>query len=231
MGWWQLPEADSVHLGDEAFDITYQYLDDLSALYAGAFGRKITVEELRALWSMALQIYGPKVLNEFEAKEVVSVAIKTAKRKKRQPFKVGDVFAIPLEEGLYGFGRILNLEGSWEVVEIFAYVSRFPRYSPDIVDAGRLLPPVTVDVRAFEDWKWKVIHSEPGFVSGDLDSLRYVIGLPGHFQVVKVNSYAPLGPISDAEAAKLPHKVFCTLETTVDKIKAALQKRKLIGRH
>jgi hypothetical protein len=229
MGWWSPKGNDNIIVGDEVFDKTYHYLEELAALYRESHGRSMTVDELATILSGALQNHGgPETFEGVDELEVSSVTIKTKKRAKRPRLQVGDVFVIPLEPGRWGFGRIVNLERSWHLVEVFAYVSSEPRYTSAAVAAGRLLPPIPIDTdEAFVEGagRWRVVHSQPGFKLEDLDKLEYATG---NYQILRVNAFVPETPTSLAHAMELPRYKLVLLEDTEEQIRAALRARGLL---
>ncbi|HYO65172.1 MAG TPA: Imm26 family immunity protein, partial [Archangium sp.] len=112
MGWFDAPGHEGVVLGDDVLDETYAFMRKLSRMYEGALGRKMTCEELQVLLDTSLRVNADDTLfSEFEEQKVASVQIKTAKRPKRQNYKAGDVFAIPLKDGRFAFGRVMEAGG------------------------------------------------------------------------------------------------------------------------
>jgi hypothetical protein len=216
-------------VGDEAFSLTYRYLDELRELYVEALGRKPTVEELGALWGIALAVHGgPAELSDMEEREVTSVAVRTKKRPPRQIVQVGDVFAIPLGPDKFGFGRIVNLGKSWNLAEIYAHVASSPRYSKEVTSAPRLFAPVTVAMGGafFEGrGRWRIIHRDPSFVLPDLKTLEYrAYG----DKIVHVNSLVPHVAPSLEYVMALPEYSLMVVETTEERIKKALRDQGLL---
>jgi hypothetical protein len=230
MGWWSSPDNPDVQIGDGPLDAAADFLRVVAARYREELGRNPSVEEVEAVLASALRAWADaRTLQNFDEREVAAVTIKTAKRKKRLKYQLGDVFAIPLSDGRYAFGRIYNLDPNWNLIEVFAHVARSPHYTPDAEKSGRLLQPITIAPKdVFETGLWPIVHSDPGFRPADLDSLRYVMGLPGMYKLMKVNQLKPLGPISNAEAAKHPQWKFKPLPGTLADIERALKERKLI---
>jgi hypothetical protein len=227
MGWWSVPGTKDTEVGDEVLDETYRYLDSIAKMYREDRGKAMSVDDLAALWTVALGVHGgPEIFDGFEELEVSGVTIKTKKRPKRQRVQVGDVFAIPLGPNQWGFGRVVNLQGSWDLAEIYSYVSSKPHYTPQAVSAEPLGPPVLLDMDgAFQRLRWPIIHSDPGFKLEGLDQLAYVTGA---HRVLRVNSYADEKGFSPAAAAKLPPYEFVLAETTADQVKDELKKRGLL---
>ena len=227
MGWWSIPGNEEACVGDEVLDMTYNYIEKIAEVYREQMRRQMTVEELTALWTIALQVRGePDIFDGFEELEVTTVTIKTKKRPKRQRIQVGDIFAIPLSPGRWGFGRIINLQASWQLVEIYAHVDSHPHYTPAVISAELLFPSILMDVEnAFWEGTWQIIHSDPGFKAEGLDRLEYVTG---NYKIRRVNSYVQEEPASLAHAMKLPPYQFVALETTEERIKEALRSRGLL---
>jgi len=229
MGWWSLPEDSSVYLGDEVMDVTYTYLEQLVALYGEALQRKPTIRELQAVLRLALWVNGEKCVDDLaETRQVDAVAIKTSVRPKRQKYQVGDIFAIPIGQR-HLFGRIINLDDGWDLIEVFTYSAKTPRYTPEITQAARLLPPLGINPRdLFGEWRWRIVRSEPGTAPSDVASLRYRMGTPGNYKWVKVNGFKPCGKLTDEEATCLPPWAIFSYETVLDMIKEAALEQKLL---
>lgn len=228
MGWWNAPGNDDIVVGDEVFDKTYHYLEALAGLYEEALGRKMTVDELATVLTIALQNHGgPDTFEGVEELEVSGVTIKTKKRPKRQRIQVGDVFVIPLEPGKWGFGRIVNLGRNWDLVEVFSYVDQEPRYRPAAVSAGRLFQPILMDMDgAFiqGEGRWRIVHSQPGFKLPDLDKLEFATG---NGMVWRVNTQK-WESASPAHVAQLSPYETMFVEGAEEKIKDALRARGLL---
>jgi Immunity protein 26 len=229
MGWWSYENDKSVLLGDEVMDATYDYFERLRDLYAERVHRRPSIGELQAVLRLALRVNGEKYLDDVEdGKQIQSVRVKMAKRSKKQKFNVGDVFAIPIKRGQYMFGRIVNLEDGWELIEVFAHKSSSPEYTPDIVKAKRLLPPLWINPRElFAEGTWKIIHSDPSYDPSVLSSLKYVMGTPGNYRWVRVNGFQPQGKLTDEEAAALPAWALMPHDAVIEAIEEAARSQNL----
>jgi hypothetical protein len=221
MGWW---EHDSALIGDDALDATYHFLMELRDLYSEDLDRRPTAEELAVLLTVCLQANASdKVFADFEERRVTAVTIKTAKRPKRQKYSVGDVFAIPLGAESYAFGRIMELSKQGDIVEIFQHTDTYPKFSPEVIESGRLFHPICVSgYELFADWQWQVLASDPEYVPDDLDSLRFVYGGPGDLKLVEGKKQRP---ISDDEAVGIERMSFWPHEAVVKRIQDALKDR------
>lgn len=230
MGWWSPTENPDFQIGDGPLDAVAGCLTAVGNLYREELGRPPSIEEMEAILDSALRVWADATnVRNFEEHEVRSVAIQKAARKPRVAYRCGDVFAIPLNGGRYGFGRIYNLDPNWNLVEVLAHVADDAQWTPDVGRAERLLQPVTISPKeVFESGRWPILHHDATFQATDIDSLRYVMGLPGRFKLARVNQLRPIGPISDEEAAKYPAWKFKALAATVADIERALKERDLL---
>jgi hypothetical protein len=227
MGWFD--DRDGNLQGDDPLDALGTALREVAAAYQETARRRPTVAELEALLGTVLASMTGEVLGDDV--EVTAVTIKTKKRPRRQPFEVGDAFAIPLGDDRFAFGRILHRGKLVDtVVEIFRATRAQPTYGPEVAASGRLFPPVAVmSALAFPDRRWTVVHHDPGFAPEDLDRIRFhtfplgesagkvnIHGLDGKRQA----ELAPLSALKEVSSEKL---VFLPPQSVEDRIRAALK--------
>jgi hypothetical protein len=208
MGWWSDPENPEVIIGDAVLDGIRHFLVDFSREYQKDLSRKPTLKELEYALNLACRVnLDDDLLADFEETEVKQVIIKTAKRKKRQKVSPGDIFAYRLDDGTFGFGRIVSNVSIGSVAEIFDYFSKSP-----VLDRSKehkwLIPPVPIESYGLlEDGSigdWRVIDHQPGFIPDDkFSSLRYVYG-SSPSALVATDIYENERPIGAAEAKGLP---------------------------
>lgn len=208
MGWWQAPESPEIMTGDAVLDTIRHFLRDFSHLFQEDLGRNPTVAELEYALHLAFKVnLDQEILARFDEIESKQVIIKTAKRKKRQKVTPGDIFAYRLDDGRFGFGRIVSNVSLGSIAEIFDYFSKSP-----IFDHGKeqkwLIPPVPIESYALlEDGSigdWRIIESHPGFAPDDkFASLLYVYGVPPN-ALVATDIYGNKRSITASEAKGLP---------------------------
>lgn len=91
--------------------------------------------------------------------------------------EAGDIFAIPLRIGGYGFGRVVNAHPGASLAEFFRFWADAPAYAKEIADSGRLFPPTGFSVSdiAHRNRKrpWRVIHKDPHYYPADLYDLKF----------------------------------------------------------
>jgi hypothetical protein len=175
MGWWKEDGETEIVLGDEPFNLSIQLLRDISAVYSTDVGRKPRLAELLRNFEDALRFTAHEYLHDFDETEVRQLSAKTAKRKKRQEFSVGDYFALPLTNGQYGFGRII-WKGFAHLIAVLDLVSDRIKSPRELAGVSPLFH-VYVTPDAWEDWSWKVLGGDgsgvptesalPSFQMGD----------------------------------------------------------------
>ncbi len=124
-----------------------------------------------------------------------------------QKFKgieAGDVFCVPLPDGSYGFGRLMNAKDGAIIAEFFRIRRQTPDFDFAIIQSGRLFAPVGVmsDSIAYRNRKrpWKVIHKDSDYYPDDLYDLHFYCGYgPGKWQYFTLYERKPLGPVSDED--------------------------------
>jgi hypothetical protein len=177
MGWFESGTKPGVMLGDEPFDLAYEFLKNLSEAYREELGRGPTLDEVCALFETSLRVNARDLLHEFEDRAVTQLAIKTVAKKKAQRFAAGDWFAVPLGEGRFAFGRVIELDKSLgALVEIFRGVGQAFPETADADAAGRLFHPIYVVPDALEDWRWTVLSSDENYRPTDLKQLEFATG-------------------------------------------------------
>jgi len=109
MGWSNIGESnEKIIIGDGTLDIVSEMIFEFSKEYQKDLGRKPTLNELANTIRMILGAHADEYFDGCEEIEIVDVKILTKKRRKKQTYKDGDFFAIPLPEGKYAFGRLLD---------------------------------------------------------------------------------------------------------------------------
>ncbi len=161
MGWYQSKHDPDVMLGDEAFDLTYDFYKRLAELYKEEHHRSVTLEELRSLLQTSLRVAADAYLKDFATTRVIDVTIKTQSKTRKQPHKPGDLFVIPLGDGYFAYGRIMQPNTSMGLlVEVFSDVSRGVKDSIDSIDSTRLFHPVYMFTQPFDKWEWQIMSSD-----------------------------------------------------------------------
>lgn len=126
MGWWSIrkdtkelydpcrqsspaDESELLNIGDQPMDAIEAALKKVAKIYKRDLKRKPTPDELTALLESSIRTLEEDVFDDMEERELDSVTIKLRKRPKRPRPKPGDIFAVPLPSGGYGYGRVMKV--------------------------------------------------------------------------------------------------------------------------
>ncbi len=176
MGWFESGKTAGVILGDEPLDVTYDALKQISEAYQEGCNRKPTLEEVRTIFETVLKNAGDEYLSDLDNREVAAVSIKTAKKPKSQPYRQGDVLAIPIEAGRFAFGRLMLVsKPRGMLLEVFREVSDRKEVRPSILASERLFHPLRFvpllpdGKDGIKSWCWTVVASDDGYAMTDND--------------------------------------------------------------
>ena len=176
MGWFESGKATGVILGDEPLDITHDFLKQLAETYQEGCKRKPTLEEVRILFELVLFSSGEEHISDLDEREVKEVTVKTAKKRKSQPYKQGDVLAIPIDGGRFAFGRLMLVtKPRGLLLEVFREVSARRMFRSSITVSGRMFHPVRFlpnlpgGIDAIKSWRWIVVASDEGYAMTEQD--------------------------------------------------------------
>lgn len=183
MGWWNAPENPDLTVGDAVLDLTRRFLVDFSREYQEDLSRKPTLQELEYALNLGFKVnLDDDIVSDVEELEVKQVTIKTAKRAKRQKAKPGDIFAYKLDDGRWGFGRIVIKMTVGALAEFFDYTANQPVFDYSKIDTW-LVPPLTISPHMLFEAKaegdWRIIGHTPEFTPDErYKDLRFVYGSP-----------------------------------------------------
>jgi hypothetical protein len=163
MGWWKEQEEPEIILGDEPFDLTRNLLRDVAGLYQEEFGRKPTLAEFLRTLEVELGGSAHEFFSDCADQDIKKLTVKTAKRKTRQEFAVGDYFAIPVQDKVYAFGRIL-FKGAGYLISVFDTLAETLKRPNELSDLKPLLQ-VYVTPDAWENWRWRILGGHEGYTT------------------------------------------------------------------
>lgn len=161
MGWWEVEVSDKkLIVGDEPLDFAYDMLEKIVHIYQEDVERKPTLEEVLMTVEMALRHHLDNYLSGCENKDLVRIQAKTRKQPKRQSYNAGDIFAVPLEEFGYGFGKILQVETPEILVGFFGVYSD-QLLTPQQLKEYPYICKIFCGDLGLINWAWKIIGSAP----------------------------------------------------------------------
>ncbi len=117
----------------------------------------------------------------------------------------GDVFAVPLPDGTYAFGRQMNAKDGATIAEFFRARRDTPDFDPEIIRSGRLFSPVGILITDIAHGNrkrpWQVIHKDRDYYPEDLYGLKFHRGTgPGQWQYFTLDDeFQTLGRVSDED--------------------------------
>ncbi|NHZ65515.1 Imm26 family immunity protein [Massilia genomosp. 1] len=211
MGWWNCPDSADVVTGDAVLDSVRHFLRAVSDEYQKGLARKPTLGELEYALNLAFKVnVDSAVLDGVDGLETKQVVLKTAMRPKMHKVTPGDMFAYRLEDGRFGFGRVIADASVGAFAEIFDYFAARPVFDYTRIDTW-LVPPVPIESYSLLETRsigdWRIIGHTPDFVLGPkYSALRYVYGSNPNTLMWR-DMEGNKGPITPAEAQGLPHYV------------------------
>lgn len=136
--------------------------------------------------------------------------------------EAGSVFSVPLPDGTYAFGRLMNAKDGANIAEFFRARRNTPEFDPAILQAGRLFGPVGVLAGDIEGPNrkrpWKVVHKDPEYYPDDLYDIPFFRGTgAGTWRYFTLNDDREiLGPVADKDVGSW--KVASVLPQYADEI-------------
>ncbi len=223
MGWFNYQNTDVV-LNDRIFDISYHFIESVNVEYLKKFGRNIKIDELEALLKVSLSFADEDLIDQFKDKTVDAVKISTSSKEKHQSFIAGDIFAVPLKNNGYAYGRIMHVSETdpLTTLEIFSYFSYRDYYKPDIIESDRLMPPFAETGNFFKNWDWLIIGHDESNMDKNIDMLKLVGDTPGSYSL---NPETRGKPLSNGHTIAT-----CTAESRANEIEDALEKKGIVSK-
>ena len=229
MGWFDSIKGSGIIVGDDALDAGHDFLRKLSELYAEGLDRKPTLAEVMNVLESGLKSSGSEFISDLEERAVTGLTVKTTAKRREQPHKVGDIFAVPLDEDLFAFGRIMyQTKTSGMLIEVFRGTSASKSFRPSIIDSGRLLGPIrmTGGRGCLRNWRWTVVASDDSYKIHDTDlSTEFSYANPvGGWCAVRFGSN-DVRPVTDEEAKLLEDGGFLRPEQLEERIRQELRQQ------
>lgn len=210
-------------------------LEDMASRCERELGHKPSMEDFRNLLEVLLGAELERYFADCDTVELVEVVFKTRKKPRAQRYQEGDVFAIPLGDRLYAFGRVLRIKPKFgELIEVFRETSERKTCRRSITESGRLFHPVIVNgLTTIEVWRWTVVHSDSSYRLSEADAkLEFVYPKHPKKGWVAGNPFDHEQPhrlISAEEAQQMTDNALLGPEDVENLIRAALKTRDAAG--
>lgn len=105
-------------------------------------------------------------------------------QRERRGIAAGDIFSVPLPNGGYAFGRVMNAHDGATVAEFFRCWQADDSYTDAIPAAGRLIAPIGILIGdiAYRNRKrpWKVIAKDPDYYPDDFYEIPFMLANVGN---------------------------------------------------
>jgi len=193
MGWFNY-QGTELFLSDKIFDISYHFLESVNVEYSRKFGRNMKIEELEAILKLSLRFADEDLIEHFEDKTVDAVKIDTSSKDKYQKFITGDIFAVPLKNHGFAYGRIVNVseKDNLATLEIFSFFSYRDYYKSDIAESGRLMPLFVETGDFFKSWNWLIIGHDEKNIDKNIGMLNLVADSLGDYNFKPESNVEPI---------------------------------------
>lgn len=156
MGWWNV--GRDIELGDGPLDLADEFLGRLAQEYVDDLGRKPRLVEILRTLEAILQRRADEFVQDGEQFLVSEISAKTKRRPKKQPFRVGDVFAVPLSGGMLALGQLTPQRS---FAEFFCLKIKKLPSAETLRATERIRLPLLIDLEPLEAWRWKVVTHLP----------------------------------------------------------------------
>jgi len=176
MGWWKDNTSKDTILGDEPLDITHEFLQHFRDIYKQEFQRPPKIAELFKTIEIILKFQSDELFCDCELVDIKKIRLQTAKRKKRQSFKLGDYFGIPLNNNKIIFGRILFRDEMGYLIELYKKLEN-TYISPEYINhVEKLIHPIYTISDAWKNWKWKILGGHENFSIDNFEHPTFKLG-------------------------------------------------------
>lgn len=176
MGWWKDSQNPEIELGDMPFDILHEAIKNFTHCYQEERGRKPSSSEIIRSLEEVLALFGDVYLSDLSETEITKLAVKMAKRKKKQVYEIGDYFAVPVTEEIYAFGRILQKDSNGYLVEIYESVSPDLHTPSQLKGYRRLFQPIYVGSNVWENWEWRILGGSTAYSTDNFEYPPFKMG-------------------------------------------------------
>jgi hypothetical protein len=178
MGWWSAPGDSEIVVGDIPLDLVGKLLEELQVLYIESLGRRPRLEEVQYLIELSLQANGPGLFFYGDSERHSEHA--EMGKGKAIKYSAGDVLAFKIDEGVYGFARLIKKIELGYVSEIYAETSTSPKEGLAKIKTIKKFPVIldTFSLLEMGEGEWEVIGRLEVDEDKRVEGLRFVFGTP-----------------------------------------------------
>lgn len=218
MGWWN--DSEGVVIGDGPLDRAEEFLRAVAADYSEDLGRQPTLAEVLRVLELTLE-HCPDVIAEGEH-VLARLTARTKARPKKQPLRPGDIFAIPLGEGIHGFGRLTPQHGFAEFLRL---KSRETPSKAKIREASTFRLPFLIDLEPLQTRRWKIVGHVP-YEAGSFEVQPFVLGSQVAIGTKQEDGFmrvaSQLRPATLDDAKRLPPMAITNEQNLIERVSERL---------
>ncbi|EKT4524841.1 cytoplasmic protein [Pseudomonas putida] len=204
MGWWSVPKRNELIVGDIPLDRIGSLLEELQELYLESLGRRPMIEEIRYMIDLSLRVNGSGLFDELEIGSISHGDVSVRKNKATK-YSAGDILSFKIDEGVYGFARLIRKIELGYVAEIYSETAASANEGLAVINKIKKFPVIldTFSLLEMGEGEWSVIGNAQGENDKQVDSLRFVFGTaPYDLKSIDVNENQQ--EISESDSLGLP---------------------------
>jgi len=204
MGWWAVPGRNELIVGDIPLDRIGNLLGELQDLYIESLGRSPTLSEVRYMIELSLKVNGPGLFDELEPVPD-KFEDSLVRKNKTVKYASGDILAFKIDEGVYGFARLIRQIELGYVSEIYCETAGSPSEGLSVIKTIKKFPVIldTFSLLEMGEGEWSVIGNAKGGNDDKVDELRFVFGTPP-YDLKSIDVSEDERKISENESIGLP---------------------------
>jgi hypothetical protein len=161
MGWWTATSSSEdieVTMGDEVLDATAEYLSEVARIYRQALKRPPTLAEVLDALTLSMTVDDGALVGDLAAQELLALKARLRPRRKRQRYKAGDYFSVPLGARRWGFGRIVYISKKMGPLTEFYDKTKGRPVSAAELSTSPVLFYCFASLTPFDEGRWRIME-------------------------------------------------------------------------
>lgn len=162
MGWWDVEvNGMQLEIGDQPLDALSSAMKRVAKSYRRSLKRGVTPKELEEMLRSTVSLLEEDLFDDMDERELDSVTISLRARPKRPRPVPGDIFAMPLPGGGYGYGRIMKIS-----LRVLLWIQLLNVRSrtilpPEKVQKAKPILDISTRIQAINDTEWPIVCHKP----------------------------------------------------------------------
>ena len=169
MGCW---DDDGLHITDGGLDAAGAFVHKMAQAYRTVHGRYPTIDEVIHCITHVLKNEAEQFIEDGTKYLITDLTIKKRRRPKKQEYRSGDIFAIPLRDGTFAFAHV---SPQYLLAEFFIIRSRRLLSISTLKQIDTFRLDTGIDYTPLEQWRWQIIGHLP-YQNGEFQMQHYRVG-------------------------------------------------------